>query len=47
MEGETRFRAMGTDVHVMVVGGRVTLLELGWTALTSPAAVTNRPCSAR
>ncbi len=28
MEGETRFRAMGTDVHVMVVGGRVTLLEL-------------------
>lgn len=27
MEGETRFRAMGTDVHVIVVGGPVTLLE--------------------
>jgi len=28
MEGETRFRAMGTDVHVIVVGGPVTLLEV-------------------
>jgi len=27
MEGEARFRAMGSDVHVIVVGGRVTLLE--------------------
>src|SRR5438093_494267 len=27
MEAETRFRAMGTDVHVVVVGGRLTLLE--------------------
>jgi thiamine biosynthesis lipoprotein len=27
MEGVTRFRAMGTDVHVIVAGGPVTLLE--------------------
>jgi thiamine biosynthesis lipoprotein len=28
MEGETRFPAMGSDVHVIVVGGPVTLLEV-------------------
>src|SRR5207244_3164987 len=27
MEAETRFRAMGSDVHVIVVGGSLSLLE--------------------
>ena len=27
MEAEARFRAMGTDVHVLVVGGRPALVE--------------------
>jgi hypothetical protein len=28
MEAETRFPAMGSDVHVIVVGGNVRLLDV-------------------